>query len=237
MHELNCINSSIVLKKLKKALKINTDIQLSEFLQVKPNTISTWKKRNSLDFNAIIAISELYEIDLNELFFENRAPKASAFATQTPLVSRELQFQYCAGNSNSFLESLPKYSFPIVTKQNTRAFQVVSNNMFPLIEENSIVVCQELNLNDVEDNGLVVVVSQSKGLFINRINRSRENQNGFILSNENTFFNTINISAKEINEIWHIKSVFSTNLNNPQKFKFIDEKLKEIEHSLQKIKS
>ncbi len=222
MQENNSLNANLILKKLKKALKINTDIQLSEFLNIKPNTISTWKKRNSLDYSSIIAICELYEIDLNEIFFEKKNAKKDygSYTSETPLVSREVQFQYCIGSA-ALLESLPKYNFPFVRAEETRAFQVLSNNMFPIIEENSFAVCESCILEELPEGSLVVIVSKAKGLFINRIYKSDKNDT-FLLKSENSFFNNVAIHVSEISEIWLIKGVLSYNINNDNKILFSD---------------
>lgn len=217
MHDNHSLNASLVLKKLKKSLKISTDIQLSEFLNVKPNTISTWKKRNSLDYSSIISICELYEIDLNDIFFEKKNVQKSYgnYASETPLISRELQFQYCIGGS-AMLDSLPKYNFPFVRAENTRAFQVLSNNMFPIIEENSFAVCEACDLNTVPDESLVVIVSKAKGLFMNRISKASK-PDSYVLSSENSFFESISIHSSEIDEIWLIRGILSYNINNDYK--------------------
>lgn len=214
MQENNSLNANLILKKLKKALKISTDIQLSEFLNIKPNTISTWKKRNSLDYASIISICELYEIDLNDVFSEKKKDYIS-YTSETPLVSREVQFQYCIG-ATGILESLPKYNFPFVRAEETRAFQVLSNNMFPIIEENSFAVCESCDIATLAEGSLVVIVSKAKGLFINRIFRT-DKPEIFTLKSENTFFNNVPIQLSEINEIWLIKGILSYNLHNENK--------------------
>jgi CI repressor-like protein/peptidase S24-like protein len=213
MQEKNSLNANLILQKIKKSLKISTDIQLSEFLNIKPNTISTWKKRNTMDYASIISICELYEIDLNGLFFdrENGKKEYGSFSTETPLVSREVQFQYCIGGAG-IIESLPKYSFPFVRAENTRAFQVLSNNMYPIITENSFVVCETSDIRDILEGSLVVIVSKAKGLFINRLGKG-DKSDTYILRSENTFFNPIPIHTEEISEIWLIKGILMYNVN------------------------
>lgn len=216
-------------------MKIKTDIELSEFLNIKPNTISTWKKRNSVDFDSIISICELYELDLNEIFLNKK--KVFEYASDTPLVSREVQFQYVRENDiASFLEILPKYSFPFIKAEETRAFQVISNNMFPFVEENSYVVCEKIESSEVENNSMVVAVSKQKGLFLNRISRSDMNDNTYILSSENDFFNEVVLQASEINELWLIRGVLSYDINCDNKFKYINNGVKIINKFLHKQK-
>jgi len=238
MQEENTLNANLILSRLKKALKINRDIQLSEFLNVRPNTISTWKKRNTLDYNAIISICELYEIDLNEIFLEKKAATKENFyyIRETPLISREVQFQYCFGNPG-IMDTLPKYNFPFIKADKSRAFQVTSNNMFPIIEENSFAICEETDIKEVEENALVVIVSKSKGLFINRISHMKDKKNVFLLASENTFFNNVTINIDDINEIWLIKGILSYNINSESKFKFLNDSLNKINKAMAKDKS
>lgn len=238
MQEKKSLNANLILTKLKKALKINSDKQLSEFLNIKPNTISTWKKRDSVDYKIIISICELYEIDLNEIFYDsvNHFDKNKNYLTDTPLICRQIQFQYCV-DSSSILDSLPKYNFPFIRSESTRVFQVLSNNMFPIIDENSFVICEEITKDQIQDNSLVVIVSKSKGLFINRIHNSHKSKDFYLLSSENSFFETIKLEADVINEIWLIKGILSYNVTNDNKSKIINDSLAVLDKALAKIKT
>lgn len=221
----NAIN---VIDRLKTLLKITTDIELSEFLNIKPNTISTWKKRDSLDYDSIIAICELYELDLNKVFLGKKG--IANYEKETPLVCRETQFQYASGiDGPILLDILPKYHFPFIG-ENSRAFQVVGNNMFPIIEENSFVICEKVEIEDIVDNTILVVVSKTKGLFINRVARSQYNNNNFILTNENDFYNDINLKSSEISESWSVSGILSYDLNKESKLGFINDSIKKLNH-------
>lgn len=217
MQENNSLNANLVLSKLKNLMKISTDIELSELLNVKPNTISTWKKRNSLDYASIISICELYEINLNDIFFDKGLANANnqGIDSETPLVCRETQFQYCLG-SPALLESLPKFNIPFIKGEDTRLFQVVSNNMFPIIEENSYAVCEKSEKSSFYGD-VIVIISKTKGFFINRVFSDPENTGTYILKSENSFFTDIILNESDINEIWNIKGVLSYNFRNDNK--------------------
>ncbi len=238
MQEKKSQNAILVLNKLKKTLKITSDKQLSEFLNVKPNTISTWKKRNSLDYNVIISICELYEVNLNEIFYNSSNHNVGNVgnSSETPLICREVQFQYCIDGS-TLLDSLPKYNLPFVRSESSRVFQVLSNNMYPIIDENSFVICEGISLNQIQDNSLVVVISKSKGLFINRIVRNTVSQDSFLLTSDNNFFETIKFEKKAIDEIWLIKGILSYNVSSDNKTKFINDSIKVIDKAMMKIKT
>ena len=233
MQEKNSQNAIKIIERLKKSLKITTDIELSEFLNIRPNTISTWKKRNSVDYDSIIAICELYELDLNVILLDKK--EVSVQGGETALVCREVQYQYCKeAEVASLLEILPKYIFPFVTAKNSRAFQVTSNNMFPVIDENSFVIGELINIKDVIDDSIVVLISKEKGLFINRIHATKYNDNMFVLSSENDFYKEIKIEASEIKEVWNITGILSYDVNTQNRFKFINDSLKAIKKFMEK---
>jgi len=235
MQEKNSQNAIKIIERLKKSLKIRTDIELSEFLNIRPNTISTWKKRNSVDFDSIIAICELYELDLNYIFLEKI--QTNIQTSDTALVCREVQFQYAKdADESSLLEILPKYNFPFTAEKNSRAFQVTSNNMFPVIDENSFVIGERIELADITNNSIVVLVSQEKGFFINRIRISSENKDLFILSSENEFYQDVKIPATEIKEIWNIKGLLSYDINSQNRLKFINDSIDTINKFMEKEK-
>ncbi|WP_284652233.1 LexA family transcriptional regulator [Flavobacterium terrisoli] len=223
------------MQKLKFALKIRTDIELSEFLNVKPNTISSWKKRDTLDYSSIIAICELYEIDLNDIFYNKTNSKGfESVEDGTYLVSRESQYQYCVDNKG-ILETLPKYTFPFLRGDASRAFQAISNNMFPVIEERSYVLCTETDINQVKDNDLIVIVSQKKGIFINRLKILTEEGNSILLKNDHPSHHDLVFDKADIDEIWLIKGVVSYDINSNNKMKFLNDNLKIMDTVLSKI--
>lgn len=235
MQEKTSQNANLILQRLKSALKARTDIELSEFLNVKPNTISSWKKRNTLDYSGIIAICELYEINLNEIFYNKTSPKSyESIEDGTYLVSRDAQFQYCVDNK-SIIETLPKFNFPFLRGEATRAFQAISNNMFPIVEENAYALCIETEIEKVQEGDLVVIISQKKGFFMNRIKKVTDDDSQFeltfeVLSCQNIFFN-----KADINEIWLIKGVLSYDMRSNSKLKFLNNNLKIMDAVLAKI--
>ncbi|WP_306353266.1 helix-turn-helix domain-containing protein [Flavobacterium sp. '19STA2R22 D10 B1'] len=237
MQENNSLNANLILKRLKKTLKINTDIELSTILNIKPNTISTWKKRNSLDYPSIIAICELYDVDLNKILLgrEDYKKKETLYATETPLIGREVQFQYVLGNNNTLLDNLPKYNFPFLKGKESRAFQVVGNNMYPLLEENSYVLCEESNIYEIQTNNIYVIVSKEKGLFINKVELNSAYPEQITLVDEKKDLHPeIELSLSEIDEVWNVKMVFSF-FNGESISSSLEDKIKRIGDILERV--
>ncbi|TSE08755.1 helix-turn-helix domain-containing protein [Aquimarina algiphila] len=71
MTKIKSQNAILILDRLKELLEIDSDFSLSEYLGVKANTISSWKKRNSLDYSLIIAKCEHESFDLNYVFLNS----------------------------------------------------------------------------------------------------------------------------------------------------------------------
>ncbi|WP_410880819.1 helix-turn-helix domain-containing protein [Myroides sp. DW712] len=70
------INSSKeVLTKLKILLGVKSAKELAGILHLKPNTISSWKKRNTLCYTKLIEVCKQHNIDLNELFLADYSKK------------------------------------------------------------------------------------------------------------------------------------------------------------------
>jgi|GEM_PF-550536 len=233
MQEKNSQNANDVINRLKSLLKLKTDIQLSEFLNIKPNTISTWKKRNSLDYETVISICDLYELDLNEVFLNKNTVSDAEGAT--PLITKEVQFQYAAGfDRQSLLDLVPKYSFPFIDSGNSQAFQVVSNNMFPLIDENSFVICSGSTLAEVKDNKVAVIVARNKGIFLNRVSQASFKEDQVILTSDNDFYNEVVLRESEISEVWIVRGVLTYGMNSESKFTYINDSLRKIDRFMRK---
>jgi hypothetical protein len=86
--------------------------------------------------------------------------------------------------------------------------------MSPLIEENSYVVCESAQLNEIPENSVVVIMSKSKS-FINKFSKG-DKPNTYLLHSEKSFFNPVTLTSDEINEAWLIKGVLSYSINTEQ---------------------
>ena len=62
------MNISLILNKIKRANKFNTETDLAVFLGISKSTLSNWRGRGSLDFEIILSKCE--QLDKNWLFSE-----------------------------------------------------------------------------------------------------------------------------------------------------------------------
>ena len=59
------INVEKILNNLKKELNLKNDLELSKFLGIKQNTLSTWKSRNFID--VIMILNKIQDYDILKL--------------------------------------------------------------------------------------------------------------------------------------------------------------------------
>jgi hypothetical protein len=62
------LNVEDVINKLKQIFNVKTDVELSRILGFSDRVVTTWKQRNTLNFEKIIEIAIKENIDLNYLF-------------------------------------------------------------------------------------------------------------------------------------------------------------------------
>lgn len=55
-----------IIERIKEAYNLNNNTKLAYFLGIKPNTIASWKKKNSIDYELII--NKCDKINFNWLF-------------------------------------------------------------------------------------------------------------------------------------------------------------------------
>lgn len=72
------LDNSLILNKIKSYYKFKNDAEFARFLEIKPNTLSNWYSRNSIDYQKII--TKCVDIDANWLL----TGKGEMLKTATP---------------------------------------------------------------------------------------------------------------------------------------------------------
>lgn len=206
-----------VLQRLKDHLGIRTNVELSDILEIKPNTLSTWKKRNTLDYRRILAVCHTHKLDINKLFFSPTPPSEPLGSEDKGffVVPREAYYPYVANlHDASYLNSLPRFDFPFVSGKNIRAFQFVGSGMFPKLKDGDFVVGEYVeDITAITDHHIYVLVSKIKGIFINRVRQDPEFPGFLHLINDKKLVPPrVRMSVDEIVEAWRVTSIFSLDL-------------------------
>lgn len=230
MQENDSHNAKKVLLRLREMLRVRTDIELSKIMDVQPSTISTWKKRNSLDYSSIIELCRLYKIDMDYLFFGERKEDMHNFSGRTPLVTRETLHEYTLGEFNENISDLPSYSLPYTNGNEFRVFQIISNNLFPVLEENAFAICEKKDIDELIPEDIVVVVSRKKGFFVSHLKKEGDD---FILLNENQTFDNepLKIHRTNLDETWVVRGKICYDLQSGKSLlTILNNKLTKIEN-------
>ncbi|UGU16290.1 helix-turn-helix domain containing protein [Sinomicrobium kalidii] len=197
-----------VLQNLKDYFGFKTNKDLAEFLGVRPNTISTWKKRNSIDYERLITIGKLHKLDFNRLFSHDvYEPKGII------VVPLELQYQYVSKrNDKSFIANLPRYHFPFSPGENTRAFQVTDFSAISNFKGVSYVIGERVyDTKSVVEGSTYVFVNTKQGIFIGRADLNPEDDSiVYVMTNDNKIPpGKVKMTAGNIAEIWKVTNVVS----------------------------
>ena len=77
-------NANKILDRLRSALKLSSDAKMADYLGVKPSTISSWRSRDSLDYDLIF--SKCVDMNANWVLFGEgevyKAPEKSLLANE-----------------------------------------------------------------------------------------------------------------------------------------------------------
>lgn len=209
MQENNSQIAKNILKKFKKAINIKTDTELAEILNIKSNTISSWKKRNTLDYAKIIEKCIDLNIDLNFLFLNNYI--TTSYESLTPIISKDLIYQYTNGTLRDSLKDLPFMKFPCQKNKESIAFQIEKDDNNTSKAKDTFAICEKTIINNVSEDDNVFIISKKVGFFKTKIKPSNIDSNFLILNiqSDSSFNNNVTISLNDIDEIWVIKGMLT----------------------------
>ncbi|MHC5201699.1 helix-turn-helix domain-containing protein [Myroides sp. LJL119] len=207
------LDTSKILRRVKKMVGIKTDLELSKLLNVKPNTISSWKKRNSLQYEAIIELCAKYKIDLNELFFSDyhKVSTGAHVHGRVKMITVDQHLEYFL-NPEEVLRNAPSYVFP-TTEPVDFAVQVASENMYPTIRVSSYVLLKKVEVQSVQPFHIYLYILQGKGIFMFRFKRLTQECN-LLFTSDNPNIGNTEVDPSQIREIYEVKALFSPNLKH-----------------------
>ncbi|MFI2743824.1 helix-turn-helix domain-containing protein [Zhouia sp. PK063] len=237
MQEKYSLNASVILNKVKKSLQMKTDSELAELLDVRSNTLSTWKKRNTVDFIKVLTLCDKFNLDIKYIFREGT--EDDDYFNETPLVSLNEAHNYIKKCSQlEYIHQLPKYKFPEI-KGNTMAFET-GNNTHESILKNAIIIGETSSFEQIHSDHLYIIVSD-KILF----GKCKLTQNKDTYNPQLEFYPTgydtedrIIIDSSKILQLWKIvgqlkiddKDVIAKQFG--EKLSSIEQRIKEIESKL-----
>ena len=202
------MDKSFIINQIKLHLGIKTDSEFAEFLGVKQPTISTWRKRNTIDYDLII--TKCNNIDANWLLTgEGEMLKSENTKTETskeesvkgiPLVNATAIGGY--GNNVFSFEERDVKDYDVIPKfkhkQVDFMIEVEGSSMYPKYNSGDVVACRIIKeRNFIQWNKTHVIATREQGIIIKRIKPS-DAPNSLLMVSDNESYDPFNVPEEEI---------------------------------------
>lgn len=205
------MDKSLIINQIKLHLGIKTDSEFAEFLGVKQPTISTWRKRNTIDYDLII--TKCNDIDANWLLTgegemlksDNNTPAVAE--PQIPSGIPMLPFDAFAGIGTDVegvnLDTIEeRYVVPLFDGMKMDfMISVRGSSMYPKYNSGDVVACRMVQeLLFVQWNKVYVLDTISQGVIIKRLKKS--DKEGFVIcKSDNEQYEPFEIPMSDIRTI------------------------------------
>lgn len=211
MQEKNSQFANKIITDLKSALKIKTDRELCDLLKIKQNTLSTWKKRNSVDYGSVIALCELMDIDINEIFKNNPTTihkiseinkikdKGNTCDLGIPLIPIDAMAGAFNGDFKVLEYECERFVVPTF-KGADFLISVKGSSMYPKYNSGDIVACKRLQLDTFFQWNKVYVLDTDHGALIKRVKKGK-NENSILIVSDNPSYEPFELLRSKIYHI------------------------------------
>lgn len=160
-----------------------------------------------------------------------------------PLVPVKAQAGYLEGYGDpAYIEKLPTYSVPNLQNGTYRMFQVSGYSMYPTLQNNSYVIGEFVeNWEDVPDNRVCVVVTETEGVIVKRITNRIKKYKSLYCKSDNRDYPHIVVNVMDIKEIWeckmHLSFEFLDPVTNYQKIADLEVEMLKIKEKIQELEA
>jgi signal peptidase I len=198
-----------ILDRIKILKNIKTDTELATLFSVKPNTISNWRKRNTIPYKHIITYCEKENIDIHNVLLGKNGDKTGYFnprITNTYLPEYRLEEEIVSVDvypSNGFetlsdlLKSKPIENILIpktMMKESIIIIKIKSNSMEPTIMEGAYIGVDRLD-RELISSKLYAVFIPYEGITVKRL---YFDLGRIILTSDNMLFPEISVPFEDI---------------------------------------
>lgn len=205
------MDKSKIIREIKLYLGFKNDTELADFLGIKQNTLSTWKSRNTMDYDLVISKCDF--IDANWLLTgEGEMLKSD---NNTPIVAEPqlpsgvpmLPFDAFAGIGTDVegvnLDTIEeRYVVPLFDGMKMDfMIPVRGSSMYPKYNSGDVVACRMVQeLLFVQWNKVYVLDTISQGVIIKRLKKS--DKEGFVIcKSDNEQYEPFEIPMSDIRTI------------------------------------
>lgn len=207
------LDANEVIRRLKQLLGLKTDIELANLLEIKPNTLSSWKIRDTMRYDKIIEACKQHKIDLNELFLvhPNAVYNVNLDSRVVKMISVNHHIEYFI-NPEKCLATSPACVFT-TEEEVSIGFQIGVENMYPTIKVSSYVLSTKILPSEMKPWHIYLLVVENRGILCYRFKRILENGELLFVS-DNPAFEQMILTVDEIREVFCIRGIFAPNIKN-----------------------
>jgi phage repressor protein C with HTH and peptisase S24 domain len=225
------VDKALILNQIKKYLKFKNDKDFAEFLGIKQNTLSTWKSRNTIDYEKIIEKCDF--VDANwllkgdgSMLSSDRGMQAFKLRTDNDLQQQLIpiyNLEATAGLVELFrgseeMEVLDTMSIPNLPRCDGAVY-VAGDSMYPLLKNGDIVAYRKVEdiQNDIfwgEMYLLSIDVGEEEFVTVKYIQKSEKGIEYIKLVSENKHHQDKDVQLKKIRALALIKATIRLNTMN-----------------------
>ncbi|WNJ18875.1 helix-turn-helix domain-containing protein [Pontibacter sp. G13] len=162
---------------------------------------------------------------------------------QVELVSQSASAGYLNGYADpEYIEELPKFQLPTLQDGTYRAFEIKGDSMLPM-KSGTIIIGKYIQdwEHGVRNGKTYIVLSTTEGVVYKRLykDRNAEGELVFTCKSDNTAFQTYQIHAREIQEIWGAHTFLSTDFPEPEQDLSLEKlhaQIQEMQRAISQIK-
>jgi phage repressor protein C with HTH and peptisase S24 domain len=220
------MDKSLIINEIKLHLGIKTDTEFANFLGVTQPTISTWRSRNSIDYDLIIA--KCNNIDANWLLTGkgnmlkeentliipingNRKTRDGIIEDQeVPFydftAAAGLQELFDSGKPNKVLETIKIPNLP----KCDGAINITGDSMYPLLKSGDIILYKETTVDNIFYGEMyllsIITDNQEEYITVKYVQKSDKGDNYIRLASQNSHHHSKDFNIKDISAIALVKA-------------------------------
>lgn len=203
-------NKSLILNKIKSYLGFNKDAEFARFLNIKPQTLSTWHSRNTFDIDLLY--SKCRQINANWLLtgegpmLQEEVPIGTSVKQDEgiPLIPVEVFAGATPDNDHAinFETVKDKYKIPLFEGKGIDFLMYVHGaSMDPTYSSGDVVACRFVKgLPFIQWNKAYVLDSKSHGTLIARLVKS-DNPENIVCRSDDKAYADFEVPLNNINNI------------------------------------
>lgn len=198
------MDKTLIINRIKEFKKFNSDKELSEFLGITPQSLSTWKSRNSIDYDLIFAKCEGVNLEwlltgkgemLNSacvepvIVVDDKDSDNQPTKQGIPLIPLDAMAGFAIGSEQVVAYSTDRYIVPEFDELKVDfLIRVKGSSMYPKYNSGDIVACKKLALSDIFFQwNKVYVLDTEQGALIKRIRKGSDAEHITLVSDNEKY--------------------------------------------------